>query len=95
MNVALDKTTLVTHAADGFDRRAFTVADIERMTEAGILDPDETFELIEGEIVWMMRANHFPHERIKLALVRGLSAPCPTRCNSASRHRPICLTSHS
>lgn len=65
-----------THVADGFDRMAFTVADIERMTEAGVLEPDDKFELIEGEIVWM-QAKHFPHERIKLALNRALTRALP------------------
>jgi hypothetical protein len=43
MNVA------VTTAAEGFPRRAFTVDDIARMIEAGIIGEDERFELIEGE----------------------------------------------
>ncbi len=76
MNVALDKKTLLTHAADGFERRAFTLADVRRMIEAGILHEDDKFELIEGEIVWM-QAKNFPHERIKLALVRALSRALP------------------
>ena len=75
MNLALGKK-LLTHAADGFDRLAFTIHDIKRMTEAGILDEDDKFELIEGEIVWM-QSKHFPHERIKLALVRHLSRTLP------------------
>jgi hypothetical protein len=48
MNIA------VTTAAEGFPRRAFTVEDIARMMEAGIIGEEEKFELIEGEIV--MRA---------------------------------------
>ncbi len=35
-------------AADGLPRRAFTVDDIHRMIEAGIVTEDERFELIEG-----------------------------------------------
>lgn len=42
MNVA------ITRAAEGLPRRAFTVDDISRMMEAGILGEDENFELIEG-----------------------------------------------
>jgi Uma2 family endonuclease len=61
MNVA------VTTAAEGFPRRAFTVEDISRMIEAGIIQEDERFELIEGEIV-MMAAKGIVHERIKSAL---------------------------
>ncbi|HEY6259356.1 MAG TPA: Uma2 family endonuclease [Xanthobacteraceae bacterium] len=51
----------VTTAAEGFPRRAFTVEDVSRMIEAGML------ELIEGEIV-MMAARGLAHERIKSAL---------------------------
>ena len=43
----------VTRAAEGFDRRAFTVDEVLRMQEAGIISEDENFELIEGEIVPM------------------------------------------
>lgn len=56
-----------TTAAEGFPRRAFTVADIGRMIEAGVIREDERFELIEGEIV-MMAAKGVAHERIKSAL---------------------------
>jgi Uma2 family endonuclease len=61
MNVA------ITTAAEGFPRRAFTVEDISRMIEAGIIGEDEKFELIEGEIV-MMASKGIAHERIKSAL---------------------------
>lgn len=67
----------VTQAAEGFARRAFTVVEIERMIEAGIIDRDENFELIEGEIVPMAAKNH-THERVKstlnVALARALPA---------------------
>ena len=43
----------VTRAAEGFDRRLFTVDEILRMQEAGIISEDENFELVEGEIVPM------------------------------------------
>ncbi|HEY7243076.1 MAG TPA: Uma2 family endonuclease [Xanthobacteraceae bacterium] len=61
MNVA------VTSAAEGFPRRVFTVEDVGRMIDAGILGEDEKFELIEGEIV-MMASKGIAHERIKAAL---------------------------
>ena len=61
-------------AADGLPRRAFTVDDIDRMIEAGIVTEDERFELIEGDLV-MMSAKHVAHDRIKhllnMALVRA------------------------
>jgi len=67
-----------TRAAEGFDRRAFTVDEILRMQEIGVLDEDERFELIEGEIV-LMQAKNYPHERIKLALNRALTRALPDR----------------
>jgi Uma2 family endonuclease len=69
MNVA------ATTAAEGFPRRAFTVDDIARMIDAGIIDEDEKFELIEGEIVVRV-LRELAHERIKsllaVAAVRAL-----------------------
>jgi Uma2 family endonuclease len=70
MNIA------VTTAAEGFPRRAFTVEDIARMMEAGILGEDENFELVEGEIV-MMAAKGIAHERIKSALNIALARALP------------------
>ena len=68
-------TAHVTQALDGFARRAFSVAEFERMFETGILDDSENLELIEGEIVPMAAKNHV-HERVKstilLTLARGL-----------------------
>jgi Uma2 family endonuclease len=61
MNIA------ATTAAEGLPRRVFTVEDISRMIEAGILREDEKFELVEGEIV-MMAAKGITHELIKSAL---------------------------
>ena len=65
----------VTRAAEGFDRRAFTVSEILRMQDAGILSEDENFELIEGEIV-AMQAKGPIHETLKaacnIAIVRAL-----------------------
>lgn len=70
MNVA------VTTAAEGFPRRAFTVGDVSRMIEAGVIHEDEKFELVEGEIV-MMAAKGIAHERIKSALTVGVSRALP------------------
>jgi Uma2 family endonuclease len=69
MNVAIARTPFraVTRAADGFARRAFTVEDISKMIEVGLLGSEEHFELIEGDIV-MWSAQHIGHERIKHAL---------------------------
>jgi Uma2 family endonuclease len=64
-----------TTAAEGFPRRAFTVDEIGRMIEVGVIGEDERFELIEGEIV-MLAAEGVAHERIKsglnIAVVRAL-----------------------
>src|SRR5262249_43361912 len=65
-----------TTAAEGFPRRAFTVEDISRMIEAGIIREDEKFELIEGEIV-MMAAKGIVHERIKSALLVAIARALP------------------
>jgi Uma2 family endonuclease len=70
MNIA------VTTAAEGFPRRAFSVDDISRMIEAGIIREDEKFELIEGEIV-MMAAKGIAHEQIKSALIVAISRALP------------------
>ena len=61
----------LTHAADGLPRRAFTNAEIVRMIEAGVIDPDESFELIRGEIV-PMSPEYDPHAYARMALVRRL-----------------------
>ena len=66
----------LTRAADGIGRRSFTVAEIEAMQEAGILDPAEKLELIEGDIVPMQAKNH-PHERIKTALLMAFGKALP------------------
>ena len=55
----------VTRAAEGFDRRSFTVAEILRMQDAGIIAEDENFELIEGEIVPMQAKTHV-HELLEV-----------------------------
>ncbi len=66
----------VTRAAEGFDRRSFTVDEILRMQEAGIISEDENFELIEGEIV-PMRAKSHVHELIKSALNMAIVPAIP------------------
>jgi len=65
MNRLVNPST--TTAAEGLPRRRFTVAELEQMTAAGILDEDERIELIGGEIVPMSpKANQ--HEIVKTAL---------------------------
>ena len=70
--------THVTRAAEGFDRRSFTVAEILRMQDAGIISEEENFELIEGEIVPMQAKTHI-HELIKSALNIAIVRALPDR----------------
>jgi Uma2 family endonuclease len=69
-------TTLATRAAEGLDGRAFTVSDVERMIEAGVLDRGEKFELIGGEIV-PMPSQLLPHVIVKSRLARWLMQRAP------------------
>jgi len=63
---------IATRAAEGLPRRSFTVAEIRRMVEAGIIAEDENFELIEGEIVPMSPKGN-QHEVLKGALMDALA----------------------
>jgi Uma2 family endonuclease len=56
-----------TQAADGMPRRPWTVAEIEAMVAAGIIQEDERFELIGGEVVPMLPKGG-RHEMVKLDL---------------------------
>ena len=58
---------MTTQAAEGLARRLWTLAEIEAMVEAGILDEDERFELIDGEVV-PMSPKGAKHEHIKASL---------------------------
>ena len=58
----------VTSAAEGLPRRRFTVAEVEAMVAAGVMEEDERVELIGGELVPMSpKGNH--HEVMKRALL--------------------------
>ena len=65
-----------TQAAEGVPRRAFSVADVRRMIDAGVLGEDEKFELIEGESV-PVSPSHDPHERMKSALIFAVTRWLP------------------
>lgn len=67
---------VATRAAEGFPRRSFTVAEIRRMVEAGIIAEDENFELIEGELVPMSPKGN-QHEVIKAALAEIITEHKP------------------
>jgi Uma2 family endonuclease len=68
--------TNLTRAAEGFDRRSFTVDEILRMQDVGIIAEDENFELIEGEIVPMQAKTHI-QELLKSALNIAIARALP------------------
>jgi Uma2 family endonuclease len=80
MNVAV--APRVTHAAEGLERRRFTVAEVEAMVEAGILHEDERIELIGGELV-PMSPKGARHEVVKTALNFHWCRICPESCRLA------------
>jgi Uma2 family endonuclease len=59
----------VTSAAEGLPRRRFTVAEVEAMVVAGVMEEDERVELIGGELVPMSPKGN-RHEVLKAALLR-------------------------
>jgi len=63
-------------AADGLPRRLFTVADVERMVEVGLIDEDERIELVEGELVPMSPEGN-EHEVWKHAILEAWFPRCP------------------
>ncbi|WAP68702.1 Uma2 family endonuclease [Jiella pelagia] len=65
-----------TQAAEGLLRRRFTVADVEAMVAAGIMDPKERVELIGGELV-PMSAKGIRHERLKTFVMMQLARKLP------------------
>ena len=66
MNIGVEVRS--TQAAEGLPRRRFTVADVEAMIAAGLMDEDERVELIGGELV-PMAAKGNRHEIVKVALL--------------------------
>ncbi len=67
----------VTTAAEGLPRRHFTVAKVEAMVAAGVMDEDERVELIGGELVPMSPKGN-DHEVVKIALLRRWYRVAPT-----------------
>lgn len=53
--------------SDGLARRLFRVADLDRMVEVGVLEPDERIELVRGELI-PMAAKGARHEDLKVGL---------------------------
>jgi Uma2 family endonuclease len=70
MNIYVQRPVVsTTQAAEGLPRRSWTVADILKMMDAGIIQARERFELIGGEIV-PMSPKGVPHETVKKDLSR-------------------------
>jgi Uma2 family endonuclease len=69
-------TVAWTRAAEGLPRRAFTVEEIRRMVDIGVIGEDEPFELVEGELV-MMASKGIAHERVKSALNLAIARALP------------------
>jgi Uma2 family endonuclease len=65
-----------TQAAEGLPRRPWTVAEVEAMAAAGIIDEDERFELIGGEAV-PMALKSGRHELVKIALNKCFQEGAP------------------
>jgi Uma2 family endonuclease len=70
MNVQLRSPNLpkTSQAAEGLERRRWSVAEIEAMVETGVIDEAERFELIGGEIVPMSPKGN-RHEFLKMQLI--------------------------
>ncbi|WP_036292749.1 Uma2 family endonuclease [Methylosinus sp. PW1] len=73
---------LETQAAEGLPRRCWSVAEIEEMLRAGIIDEDERFELIGGEVV-PMSPRGARHEWVKIAVNRFLIKAAPSHLEVA------------
>jgi Uma2 family endonuclease len=57
-------------------RRPFTVAELERMVQTGVIAANENLELIEGDLI-SMAAKYHVHERIKSTLILALAPALP------------------
>jgi Uma2 family endonuclease len=73
---------VVTRAAEGLPRRSFTVAEIRRALDAGIIAEDENFELIDGDVVPMLPKGN-QHELIKAALLGIFAREAPRSLRTA------------
>lgn len=62
--------------AEGLPRRRFSVADVVRMVEMGVIREDERLEILDGEIV-EMSPKGYRHEGLKGAINRLWGRNCP------------------
>jgi Uma2 family endonuclease len=65
-----------TGLAEGLPRRRFSVADVRRMVEVGLIGEDERLEVLDGEIV-PMSPKGSRHETIKAAINELWGQCCP------------------
>ena len=65
-----------TQAAEGLPRYRWTVAEIDKLSEAGFFRKEDRFELIGGEIV-PMQSKGARHERVKMDLNLHLARTLP------------------
>jgi hypothetical protein len=76
----------VTSAAEGLPRRRFTVAEVEAMVAAGVMEEDERVELIGGELV-PMSPKGMRHEGRQASAARSVvSSPAGRSSFSARDH---------
>ncbi|MDQ6436456.1 Uma2 family endonuclease [Mesorhizobium sp. LHD-90] len=62
-----DPSPVTTQAAEGLPRRKWTVAEIDAMVRAGIIDEHEHFELIDGDAV-PLAPRSLQHEIVRMEL---------------------------
>ena len=63
-----DSMSLTTRAVDDMPRRRWTVAEIDAMVQAGVIEEGERFELIDGDAV-PMSSKGIRHESYKASLL--------------------------
>jgi Uma2 family endonuclease len=63
--------TVFQNVRKGLIPARLTVAEVYALTDQGVFDGDDAFELIEGEIVPMAAAKASPHEMMKSRLIEA------------------------
>lgn len=69
--------TVFQNVRKGLIPARLTVDDVYALTEQGVFDADDAFELIEGELVPMAAAKASPHEMMKSRLTEALVKQAP------------------
>lgn len=76
MTPSLAPASDIPSLAEGLRRRRFSVADVVRMVELGLIREDERLEILDGELV-EMSPKGYRHEGLKGALNRLWGKHCP------------------